>query len=242
MTGGPRVGPRWWVIDAHHRTVAGPYDDKSDALLPRDNAAAAAYTALERAGAPEPECDAAAVAVEIAYGVRGPDGRLQERPSPADRAWEAHLSEQLDRLSDGWDDRITDDHPQAALLREVATALVEAGFDLHDCASARGGSRALGGVCLTPSSPGGSGHPAGGVIVGWTQHDRMAVDHVRGYPAYQGVQETMNYAVADALTALGFQVEGFGEASAHIVTGIVTGAATATAGTTTGTTTQGDEP
>ncbi len=92
-------------------------------------------------------------------------------------------------------------------------------------------------MCLTPSSPGGSGHAAGGVIVGWTQHDRMAVDHVRGYPAYLGVQETMNYAVADALTALGFQVEGFGDASAHIVTGT----ATATAGAAAGTTTQGDE-
>lgn len=213
------MSPRWWVIDADCRTVAGPYDDKSDALLSRDDAAAAAYTARERAGASEPECDAAAQEVRIAYGVPGPAGRLQQRPSPAERAWEAHLSEQLDRLSDGWNDRITDSHPQAALLREVATALVEAGFNLHDCAGARGGSHALGGVCLTPTAPGSSGHPAGGVIVGWTQHDRMAVDHVRGYPAYEGVQETMNYALADALTALGFQVEEFGQASSHIVTG-----------------------
>ena len=113
------------------------------------------------------------------------------------------------------------------MLREVATALVEAGSDLHDCAGAPGGARALGGVCLTPSSLGIPGQPAGGVIVAWTQHDQMAVEHLRGYPAYAGVQETMNYALADALTALGFQVEDFGQASAHIVTGIATGIATA---------------
>jgi hypothetical protein len=32
------------------------------------------------------------------------------------------------------------------------------------------------------------------------------------------VVETMNYAVADVLVAMGFAVEGFGQASAHIVT------------------------
>ena len=92
MTDGQRVGPRWWVIGTDRRTVAGPYDDKSDALIPRDDAATAAYTERERDCAPDPECYAAAVAVQGAHGVRGPDGRLQERPSPADRAWEAHLS------------------------------------------------------------------------------------------------------------------------------------------------------
>jgi hypothetical protein len=117
------------------------------------------------------------------------------------------LSEQLDRLSDGYGARLTW-HPQADLAREVATALVEAGFELHHCAA----KAATGGVCLTPTSD------PDGVIVAWTQHDRMAVEFVHGYDAYVGVQETMNYAVADVLVAMGFAVEGFGQASAHIVT------------------------
>jgi hypothetical protein len=64
--------------------------------------------------------------------------------SPADRAFEAHsseqldrlsdVSEQLDRLSDGYGARLTW-HPQADLAREVVTALVAAGVELHHCAA-----------------------------------------------------------------------------------------------------------
>jgi hypothetical protein len=55
------------------------------------------------------------------------------------------------------------------------------------------------------------------VIVSWAQHDRMAVDDARGYEAGESVQETMNYALVDVLVALGFAVEGYGQASAHLV-------------------------
>jgi hypothetical protein len=50
-----------------------------------------------------------------------------------DKAFEAHLAEQLQRASDGWDPPLPG-HPHAELAGEVATALVEAGFDLHHCA------------------------------------------------------------------------------------------------------------
>lgn len=98
--------------------------------------------------------------------------------------------------------------PAGYLAREVATALVEAGFELHHCAA----KAATGGVCLTPTND------PDGVVVAWTQHDRMAIEFVHGHDSYVGVQETMNYAVADVLVAIGFALEGFGQASAHIVT------------------------
>jgi hypothetical protein len=171
--------------------LAGPFDDRVDAEM-----------------APPPEGETwEHEEIQIVFGGRRDDGTVEQRPSPADRAFEAHLSEQLDRLSDGYGARVTW-HPQADLAREVATALVEAGFELRHCAA----KAATGGVCLTPTSD------PDGVIVAWTQHDRMAVEFVHGYDAYVGVQETMNYAVADVLVAMGFAVEGFGQASAHIVT------------------------
>lgn len=222
--------PRWWVVNGDRRVLAGPFGDRVDAGSAREDAAVAAYRKLETAGAGEPDCNDAAVAVTVAYGVPGLDGLLSVRATPEDRAFEAYLSEELDKLTDGWNAPLSAaTGPQAVLARQVATALVEAGFTLHDCAGLAG-EKARGGVCLTPNTPGSGGHPAGGVIVAWTQHDRMALDHTRGYQVYADVQDTMNYAVADVLLSIGFTVQQFGQASAHIATTAPTTPAAATAG------------
>ena len=88
--------------------------------------------------------------------------------------------------------------------------MAEAGLPLHDCAG-RTESRQLGGVCLTPA-PG-----EHGVLVSWTQHDRMALGRVRGHAADLAAQDVMNHALAGVLAAFGFELEPFGDASGHIV-------------------------
>ncbi|MCU1630644.1 MAG: uncharacterized protein JWP64_5593 [Pseudonocardia sp.] len=115
MSSGQRPG--WWKL-AEGRVLAGPFDDRVDAEM-----------------APPPEGETwEHEEIQIVFGGRRDDGTVEQRPSPADRAFEAHLSEQLDRLSDGYGARVTW-HPQADLAREVATALVEAGFELRHCAA-----------------------------------------------------------------------------------------------------------
>jgi hypothetical protein len=178
------------------RVVAGPFGSRVDAAL------------AEFSSGPRDELDA----LVPAHGVRRDDGTLAPRFSPDDRAWLAHLSEQLDRLADDWDALIDDADPLTGLVCEVAAAVAEAGLPLHDCAE-RTPSRQLGGVCLTPA-PG-----EHGVLVTWTQHDRMALGRVRGHAADLAAQQVMNTAVAGVLTAFGFLVEPFGETSGHIVRG-----------------------
>ena len=97
--------------------------------------------------------------------------------------------------------------PLADLTRAVARDLIAAGFAVHDCA----GKAPSGGVCLTPAAN------AQGVIVTWTQHD--ASEAAFGYSRYSDLQEQMNYALADVLTTLGYPVGGYGQATAHLVTG-----------------------
>ena len=118
------------------------------------------------------------------------------------------LREELPKLSDGWDQRVTTTHPAAATLCALAEALMEAGFTLHDCAA----RSSLGGVCLTPST-----HDKG-VVVTWATHDALARDPRR---AGQGtdVHDLMNYALADVLTALGWDVASYGHSTAHLVRG-----------------------
>ena len=96
--------------------------------------------------------------------------------------------------------------PLADLTRALARDLIAAGFEIHDCAGKAPG----GGVCLTPGSN------AQGVIVTWTQHD--AAEAAFGYSRQTSVQEQMNYALADVLTTIGYPVEAFGQAAAHLVT------------------------
>jgi hypothetical protein len=192
---GTTAGGSWWLVDAEQRVLAGPFASRLDAAI----------------------AELSSPGVEVAplypaHGVRRPDGVLVSRFSPDDRAWLAHLSEQLDRLADDWDALIDDADPLTGLVCEVAAAVAEAGLPLHDCAG-RTSSQQLGGVCLTPA-PG-----EHGVLVTWTQHDRMALGRVRGHAADLGAQEVMNHAVAGVLSAFGFLVEPFGDASGHIVRG-----------------------
>lgn len=128
--------------------------------------------------------------VQVAYGVRGPGGRLQQRPSPVDRAVRPTWPQQLDRLSDHWNERLTDDHHQTALPRVVAAALVEAGFDLHDCAGVGCGSTAWAG-CAWPRAhpvapatrPAGSSSP-GPSTTGWPSTTSAATRR-RGYAGHE---------------------------------------------------------
>jgi hypothetical protein len=57
-----------------------------------------------------------------------------------------------------------------------------------------------------------------GVIVTWTQHDRMAKEQVRGYTVQAAVQDTMNRAVWNVLAIMGFGLTAFGQGGGHIVT------------------------
>jgi hypothetical protein len=135
------------------------------------------------------------------------DGRLVRRQSPEERAWLSDLGDQLDRLPEEWDGPLADEDELVTLVVEVASALVEAGLPLHDCA----GEGPAGGVCLTPE-PGGAG-----VLVSWQQHDRMSRDQVRGVAVHAAVQRTMNAAAADCLRQLGFDVEPYGSTGCSLV-------------------------
>jgi hypothetical protein len=187
--------PGWWLVDADTHVVAGPFATRVDAAL---------------AGFASP--GAAADALVPAHGVPRADGSLAPRLSDDDRGWLMHLSEQLDRLADDWDALIDDADPLTGLVCEIAAAVTEAGLPLHDCAG-RTASPQLGGVCLTPLPD------EQGVVVTWTQHDRMALGGVRGHVADLAAQESMNCAVAAVLSAFGFAVEPFGHDSGHVVWG-----------------------
>ena len=182
----------WWlVVDGEYgpgRIVAGPFADRVEASW--------------AAGSGEHPADARPV-----HGVQRADGGLNRRPSPQEWAWLSHLGEQLERLPDGWDADLDDEHPLVTLVVEVAAALCEAGLPLYD---ADGDGQELGGACLTPEPT------VGGIVVSWRQHDRMSVDRVHGAPADTVVQQVMNRALADVLLARGFELEAFGETGGHV--------------------------
>jgi hypothetical protein len=186
--------PGWWLVDADTRVVARPFATRVDAALAELSSPVDAGTLVP------------------AHGVRRADGSLAPRFSTDDRAWLTHLSEQLDRLADDWDALIDDADPLTGLVCEIAAAVAEAGLPLHDCAG-RTANPQLGGVCLTPLPD------EHGVVVTWTQHDRMVLGGVRGHAADLAAQESMNCAVAAVLSAFGFTVEPFGHDSGHVVRG-----------------------
>jgi hypothetical protein len=193
---GSEVCRAWWLVadvdDGPSRIVAGPFADRSEAQWAASGDAA----------------DAASDAPRPVYGIRRADGGLTRQPSPQDWAWLAHLGEQLERLPDEWDAVLSDEDPLTTLVVEVTAALAEAWLSLHDAA---GSASEAGGACLIPEPD------LGGIVVTWRQHDRMSVDQVHGAVADALVQQAMNRALAEVLSARGFAVDAFGGASGHIV-------------------------
>jgi len=180
----------WWLVvddeDGPGLVLAGPFGDREEA----------SWAAGDLEGGP--------AGVVPVYGVRRADGLLRRRSSPQDRAWWSYLGEQLDRLPDGWDDDLSDEHPLPGLVVEVVAVLAEAGLFLYD---PDGGDSELGGVCLTPEPD------LDGVVVSWRQHDRISVEQVHGAAADALAQHVMNRALADVLALRGFALEPLGGAS-----------------------------
>jgi hypothetical protein len=192
--GEPGSAPAWWLVDEESEqvgstAVAGPFDDRFEADW-----------ALMSHGLAE--------STRVVYGSQRTDGTVVRRQLPAERVWLTDLGDQLDRLSEEWDELVTDDDALTTLVVEVGAALVEAGLPLHDC----NGGGAAGGVCLSP------GPALAGVLVTWHQHDRMSVQQVRGAAVETVVQRTMNATVAHLLRTMGFEVEPFGSGDCWMVT------------------------
>ncbi|MGY1763572.1 hypothetical protein ACI79G_06620 [Geodermatophilus sp. SYSU D00779] len=188
-----RGASAWWLVDESGDqpggvVVAGPFTDRMEADWAAVSGGFPAWT-------------------QVVHGARRADGALVRRQSPAERAWLAELGGQLDRLADDWDQLLSDADALTTLLVEVSAALVEAGLTLHDAA----GESPAGGVCLTPD-------PARrGILVTWRQHDRMSLERVRGEAVEAVVERTMNAAIADVLTAMGFPVTPVGTSGCHLV-------------------------
>jgi hypothetical protein len=183
----------WWLVDETGDqpggvVVAGPFADRVEADWAAVSGGFPTWT-------------------QVVHGVRRADGALVRRQSPQERAWLAELGSQLDRLADDWDELLSDADALTTLLVEVSAALVEAGLALHDAA----GEGPAGGVCLTPD-------PARrGILVTWRQHDRMSLERVRGEAVEAAVERTMNAAIADVLTSMGFPVTPVGTSGCHLV-------------------------
>lgn len=187
------VGQGWWLVvdeeDGSVRTVGGPFPDRGEASW---------------AAGLHPEGGSA----RPVFGTRRADGGLSRRPSPQDWEWLAELTDQLERLPEGWDATLADDDPLVTLLVEVAAALLEAGLPLHDASGARG---AFGGACLSPEVV------LGGIVVSWRQHDRMSIDRVHGPEMDADIQPIMNRALADVLVVRGFEVYSIPGSTGHVV-------------------------
>lgn len=132
-------------------------------------------------------------------------------------AEQQELADAQGRLADGLGNPLHASDPHAPLARDVAQALTEAGFTLHDCVRHHPRYR-LGGVCLMPVPSRYNPDGQGGIAVSWTTHDLLALDWQRGRE-HQGTQQAMNRALSDVLTALGYQTRPFGTGSASLVTG-----------------------
>jgi hypothetical protein len=126
------------------------------------------------------------------------------------------LADARARLADGFGHALPAGDPNAPLARDVAEALTEAGFTLHNCAPHHPQYR-LGGVCLLPIPSRHNPDGQSGIAVSWTTHNLLALDWERGRER-QGTQQAMNRALASVLKALGYQVQPFGTGGAALVT------------------------
>jgi hypothetical protein len=189
------VGQGWWLTvdeaDGAARILAGPFPDRAEAAW------AAGVHEQDVAGSVRP-----------VFGTRRADGGLSRRPSPQDWAWLTELTDQLDRMPDGWDAGLPEDDPLISLLVEVAAALLEAGLPLH---RSTGPGSELGGASLVLEPE------LGGIVVTWRQHDRMSIDRVHGPGVDAVLQPVMNGALADVLVLRGFDVEPFAGSTGHVV-------------------------
>jgi hypothetical protein len=106
--------------------------------------------------------------------------------------------------------------PPGPLARDIARAMIEAGFTLHRCTNWDPLQR-LGGVSVVPvpAQPDRAG--AGGVVVCWTAH-LLALDLGRAR-AWDATREIMNTALAEILCALGYAIRPFGPGGACLATG-----------------------
>jgi len=126
------------------------------------------------------------------------------------------LADARARLADGLGHPLAAGDPNAPLALDVAAALTEAGFTLHDCVPHHPGYR-LGGVCVLPIPARHNPDGQGGIAVSWTTHNLLTLDWERGRE-YHDTQQTMNRALASVLRALGYQVSPFGIGGASLVT------------------------
>jgi len=126
------------------------------------------------------------------------------------------LADARARLANGLGQPLPAEDSNAPLARDVAAALTEAGFTVHDCAPHHPGYR-LGGVCVLPIPARHNPDGQGGIAVSWTTHNLLALDWDRGRE-HHDTQQATNRALASVLKALGYQVGPFGTGGASLVT------------------------
>jgi hypothetical protein len=126
------------------------------------------------------------------------------------------LADARARLADAFGHPLPADDPSAPLASDVAAALTEAGFTLHNCAPHHPQYR-LGGVCVLPIQGRHNPDGQGGIAVSWTTHNLLTLDWDRGRE-HQDTQQAMNQALASVLKALGYQVSPFGTGGASLIT------------------------
>jgi hypothetical protein len=107
--------------------------------------------------------------------------------------------------------------PPGELAREIARALVEAGFAVHHCAG-WDPQRRVGGVCVQPVPVRADPAGAGGVMVSWALHDLVELDPAREAER-EATREIMDMALAEMLFALGYAIQPFGTSGAWMATG-----------------------
>jgi hypothetical protein len=107
--------------------------------------------------------------------------------------------------------------PPGRLAREIARALVEAGFPVHHCAG-WDPQRRIGGVCVRPVPVRPDPAGPGAVMVSWAVHDVLGLDPAREAEC-EATREIMNMALAEMLFALGYRIQPFGASGLWMATG-----------------------